>query len=545
MSLLTSHIHDFIRTLLLGILCLGAGLAPVNAQKPRSIDYTPSTLVLYNANVADSVELAKFYAEARGIPRENLVALKCPAKETISRSEYRDTIEGPLRAMFDLKNWWTIDRTQQGQMAVENKMRIIAIIYGMPLRIAGVQLPPVTDPKTGKPVAQKAPAGNEGAASVDSELMRLGLLNPVINGPIVSPYFEKDVPISIAKLPWLMVTGRIDGPTPVDAKRLITDALITETTGLWGKVYIDLAKKTQGSYKEGEEWIGKAGQQLLLAGFPAVVDVHSPTFPVNYPMTDAAAYFGWYTGHADGPFKNPNFRFRKGAIAAHLHSYSAATLRSTSTYWTGPLVSKGAAAVLGNVYEPYLALTTHFDILIDRLLKGYTLAESAAMGTKGVSWMTIVVGDPLYRPFASIDPKFNQRQDYDYKTFYSAMQKWGTPKEKKNLIKNLEKAAKQQRSGNLYEALAQLSQEFNPKKPRVASKYYDDAYQAFQSPAEKLRVRLLQIDLVRRNYGKERAIGHLRELVADRTFTSIPEIEAAKALLLQLDPPPPPAPPAD
>ncbi len=527
------------------MLC-AAGMLITQAlgQNPAVVDYTPSTLVLCNANVPESVELANFYAEARGIPSEHIVPLKCPAQETITRDEYRDTIEGPLRAMFDLKNWWTIDRTPQGPMAVENKMRIIAVIYGMPLRIAPIPQPPKTDPETGNPVSQPGAAGADSAASVDSELMRLGILSPTIDGPLINPYFDKDVPIANAKLPMMMVAGRIDGPTPADAKRLITDALITETTGLWGKVYIDLAQKTQGSYKDGEEWIGKAGQSFLLHGFPAVVDVHGPTFPVNYPMGDAAVYFGWYTGHADGPFKNPNFRFRKGAIAAHLHSYSATTLRSTDTYWVGPLVSKGAAAVLGNVYEPYLSLTTHFDTFADRLLKGYTIAESAAMGTQGISWMTIVVGDPLYRPFAKIDPEFNPRQDSDYKAFYTAMQRWGTPKEKRNLIKNLEKAAKNLKSGNLYEALAQLSQEFNTDKPRVASNYYDDAFTAFSAPTDKLRIRLLQIDLVRRTHGKEPAIGHLKELLANRTFASIPEIEAAKALLLQLDPPPPPAPPA-
>ncbi|MCB1099470.1 MAG: TIGR03790 family protein [Verrucomicrobiae bacterium] len=527
------------------ILCVaGMWMPQAHGQNPAAVDYSQSTLVVCNANVPESVELAKFYAEARGIPRDHVVPLKCPAQETITRDQYRDTIEGPLRALFDLKNWWIIDRTAQGPMAVENKMRVVAVIYGMPLRIASIPLPPKTDPETGKPVPQKPVAGADSAASVDSELMRLGILSPTIDGPMTSPYFDKDVPIANAKLPMMMVAGRIDGPTAEDAKRLITDALITETTGLWGKVYVDLAQKTQGSYKDGEEWIGKAGQNFLLHGFPAVVDVHGPTFPINYPMGDAAAYFGWYTGHADGPFKNPNFRFRKGAIAAHLHSYSATSLRTDSNYWVGPLVSKGAAAVLGNVYEPFLSLTTHFDIFADRLLKGYTIAESAAMGTQGISWMTIVVGDPLYRPFAKVDPEFNRRQDYDYKTFYTAMQRWGTPKEKKNLVKNLEKAAKTQNSGNLYEALAQLSQEFNPDKPRASSNYYDDAFSAFSSPVDKLRVRLLQIDLVRRTYGKERAVGHLKELVADGTFASIPEIEAAKALLLQLDPPPP-APPAD
>ena len=536
--------HNFRSRLgcILAVILFACSAQAVFAQKTANIDYTPSTLVLFNATVKESMDLANFYAEARGIPRDNVIGLRCPNKETISREEYRSTIEAPLRATFDLKKWWNVDRTPQGAMAVQNKIKVIALIYGMPLRIAPVPLPPVKDPQTGEDKPQKAQPGKEDAASVDSELMRLGILNQALPGPLSNPYFKKDVPVANAGIPALMVTGRIDGPTHHDAKRLITDALIAETTGLWGKVYVDLAKKTEASYKEGEEWIGKAGQRFLLAGFPAVVDVHPTTFPVNYPMNDAAVYFGWYIHTADGPFLSPNFKFRKGAIAAHLHSFSATTVRSTRDYWVGPLVRKGAAAVLGNVYEPYLSLTTHFDIFADRLLKGYNLAESAAMGTQGISWMTIVVGDPLYRPFANVDPTINPRQDYDYKTFRTAMQRWGTPKEKKTLIKNLATAAKKQNSGNLYEALGQLSQEFNPKKPRVASKYYDDAFRAFRETTDKLRVRLLQIDLVRRTHGKQQAIGHLRKLIADRTFAGIPELEAAKALLLQLDPPPPPAP---
>jgi uncharacterized protein (TIGR03790 family) len=389
------------------------------AQEARAaaIDYTPSTLVLFNKDVIASKELANFYALARGIPRDHLVGLSCPNKETITRKEYVTTIEGPLRSLFTLKKWWVLKRTAKGDVAVRNDIKIVALIYGMPLRIASTPLPPITDPATGEQKPQKRMAGAADAASVDSELMRLGIVNQQTTSAIDSPYFQKDLAFVKAALPQMLLTSRIDGPTPEDAKRLITDAISVETTGLWGKVYIDLAKKTTGGYKAGEDWIGKAGQHFLLSGFPAVVDVHSPTFPLNYPMSDAAAYFGWYVHHADGPFKNPDFRFKKGAIAAHLSSYSATTLRSTTRHWVGPLVSKGAAAVLGNVYEPYLTLTTHFDIFSDRLLKGYTLAESTAMGTPAISWMTIVVGDPLYRLFGKVDPSLNRSIDYDYKRF--------------------------------------------------------------------------------------------------------------------------------
>jgi hypothetical protein len=54
---------------------------------------------------------------------------------------------------------------------------------------------------------------------------------------------------------------------------------------------------------------------------------------------------------------------------------------------------------MGNVYEPYLALTPHVDIFTRRLLQGDYFAEAAYASEKGLSWMLTVVGDPLYRPF--------------------------------------------------------------------------------------------------------------------------------------------------
>ena len=60
----------------------------------------------------------------------------------------------------------------------------------------------------------------------------------------------------------------------------------------------------------------------------------------------------------------------------------------------------GAAATLGNVYEPYLSLTANLDVFQDRLMAGFTLAESGYMAQRALSWMGVVVGDPLYRPYA-------------------------------------------------------------------------------------------------------------------------------------------------
>jgi hypothetical protein len=118
-------------------------------------------------------------------------------------------------------------------------------------------------------------------------------------------------------------------------------------------------------------------------------------------MTDCALYYGWYAGKVTGPFTHPDFHFVPGAIAVHIHSFSGSTLRDPNATWVGPLVTKGAAASLGNVYEPYLQLTSRLDTFNDRLLHGFTFAESAYMATPVLSWMTVMVGDPLYRPYGS------------------------------------------------------------------------------------------------------------------------------------------------
>jgi len=118
-------------------------------------------------------------------------------------------------------------------------------------------------------------------------------------------------------------------------------------------------------------------------------------------MTDCALYYGWYYPNVAGPFTQPDFNFVPGAIAMHIHSFSANTLRDPNASWVGPLVSRGAAASVGNVYEPYLQLTTLPNILNDRLLHGFTFAESAYSATQALSWMSVMVGDPLYRPYAS------------------------------------------------------------------------------------------------------------------------------------------------
>lgn len=355
----------------------------------------PATIVVFNQDVPESVELAKFYAQKRGIARDHLVSLSISRTEEISRDEYDAMIRNPLRAIFKERGWWTLNEPRGGPITVaSNSIRFVALIKGVPLKIR-----PATDYPGDKPGAP--PIGNRNDASVDSEVAALGAFSDQISGPLPNPYFQSYRAINEAESSAMLLVCRLDAPQVATVRRMITDAIETEKTGLRGRAYIDSAHNSTPGFGIGDHWLAETRDQLHKVGVPLIFEDTPEIFPNGYPMTDCALYYGWYREKIAGPFLQPDFQFVPGAVAVHIHSFSASTLHDENAGWAGPLLAKGAAATVGNVYEPYLQLTPHLDILNDRLVHGFTFAESAYMAAPVLSWMSTMVGDPLYRPFAS------------------------------------------------------------------------------------------------------------------------------------------------
>jgi uncharacterized protein (TIGR03790 family) len=361
-----------------------------------------STMVLYNKAVPDSVELAKFYAEKRGIAPDHLVGLNCSTDEEISREEYDTTIANPLRDIFKQRRWWApSESTDQPAGVTESAIHFVAVIKGVPLKVRATAEYSGDQPRPG-------PIGSRNEASVDSELTVLALYSRQISGETPNPYFQNFRGIGDLENATLLLVCRLDAPSAANVRQMIVDAVETEKSGLWGRAYVDAAHSSGGGRELGDQWLSEIPGQLQRVGIPVVYDDTPAIFSDAYPMTDCALYYGWYAGSVAGPFTQPNFRFVPGAVAVHIHSFSASTLRDSNANWVAPLVSKGAAASLGYVYEPYLQLTAHLDTFNDRLLHGFTFAESAYMSIQALSWMSVMVGDPLYRPYATwfqIEPK--------------------------------------------------------------------------------------------------------------------------------------------
>ncbi|CAN5584084.1 hypothetical protein BH20VER1_BH20VER1_23810 [soil metagenome] len=382
------------RRILLPLL-LAAGVAFSATAGATEQDLAPLTLVVFNSNSRESAGLAKFYAQKRDIPRHNVVGLACSNEEEISREDYDRTIAAPLRAIFRKRKWWTEQTGTDGETWVtENTIRYVALMKGMPLKIRPTENYP--GDKVGP-----GPIGTRNDASVDSELALLGRFSPQISGALNNPYFKSFKRFAEAGASPLMLVCRLDAPTAATVRRMITDAIETEKKGLWGRAFIDGAGNTSSGLAVGDEWLREIVARLGNSGVPAVYDELPPMFPPGYPMGEPALYYGWYSQDVAGPFVDPAFRFARGAVAVHIHSFSAATLRDPNANWVAPLLSKGAAATVGNVYEPFLQLTTNLSVLNDRLLHGFTFAESAYAATPGLSWMNVMVGDPLYRPYAT------------------------------------------------------------------------------------------------------------------------------------------------
>lgn len=371
--------------------------------------YDPATagreglVVVANRNVEESEDLARFYAERRGVPADHVLVLDLPAGETMSRGDYETRLRDPLLAA--LRERKLVDQVKRdvrlvadhdsGWHTVRATVRTVLLMRGVPLRI---------DDTKPWPLEKLANLVNHGLqrdeAAVDTELCLALFDSYDIRGRVANPmYNQLRWEAGAAGAPLLLVT-RLDGPSPDLVRAQIEQALRAERFGLHGRVYVDQRAPRADDYQVGDYWLDESAQRLLREGYDVTMERTDAVFGERYPMDDAAIYLGWYTAEVTGPFVRSNFVFRSGAIAYHNHSGNAATLRSATNHWCGPLLARGATATLGAVAEPFLGFTPHLPILVDRLCNGLTWAEASYLSLSVLSWQTTVVGDPLYRPFA-------------------------------------------------------------------------------------------------------------------------------------------------
>jgi uncharacterized protein (TIGR03790 family) len=380
--------------------------------------------LLVNKNVPESRQVADHYITKRGVPKNQVVELDLPKGEDISREDYDKKLAGPLRV--DLKEH-------------KDRARVLLSTYGVPLRVGGQ---PVSDDEkkelanvraeletARKKIADLEKAKGEQAeirdlegdvnrlqnrerklthaeshACVDSELMLLWWDKYPLERWMPNPLHFQASEIFRKSNPQVLLTSRLDGPSVEIAKRLVDDAIAIEEKGLSGNVVIDARgipfKPGPGDTGHGyggyDESMRETARLMEKAGMKVTLDQKGEVLPPN-SFKDVAIYCGWYS--------HGNFvdccDYTKGAIAWHLASSEAVTLRNKdSKVWCPNLLKKGVAATLGPVGEPYTVGFPKPAEFFGFLATGkYTLVECYSRTMLMCSWMTVLVGDPLYNPF--------------------------------------------------------------------------------------------------------------------------------------------------
>ncbi len=374
----------------------------VSAFEPVAAPDPARVVILANSSDPESLELAHYYAERRGVPVDRIVALPVSAAEEIGWPEFITTLWNPLLRAALINGWiegaYSSKKDLLGRLkiaATGHSIEALVICRGVPLRVAhdATLIDEASTPLNQTPAYRT----NEGA--VDSELAVLTLTGAPIDGFIPNPVFEKEGP-DASLLARVIPVGRLDGPSLADAKGLVDRALAAERDGLCGRAYIDLGG---GPVDQGNIWFAATATALAPLGFEIDTDRDPKTLPPTARFDAPVLYFGWYEWNVTGPFLAPDFRFPIGAVALHLHSFSAATLRSADKNWAGPFVARGVTATVGNVGEPYLEFTHQPQLFARALARGEPLARAALYSIRALSWKGVVIGDPLYRPFA-LDP---------------------------------------------------------------------------------------------------------------------------------------------
>jgi len=377
-------------------------------------------MVIANTRANDSLDLAEYYMQQRHIPVKNLIKIRTTWKEHCSRETYDEEIRNPIRAAL-------------AKLGGEKRIRCLVTMYGVPLAIEpprpednvqGAQrkqrlqmlnkeqeeakdnrLAEIVKEK--QQIEQQVAQGEkmDSRAAVDSELALVLAGDYPLEGWLPNPYFlgfrEQQ---TLLKRDTVLMVSRLDGPDPATVRRLVDDALFAEKKGLQGRAYFDArwpkpAEKKLDGYALYDASLHTAAEGLRTSGRMEEVklDANEALFQKG-DCPQAALYCGWYSlGHYVDAFT-----WVRGAIGYHIASSECATLKQKdSQVWCKRMLEEGVAATIGPVYEPYVQAFPLPDLFFLTLTEGYlSLAESYLVSLPYLSWQMVLIGDPLYKPFA-------------------------------------------------------------------------------------------------------------------------------------------------
>ena len=348
------------------------------STSPAPAQTAANVAVVINETSPHSARIGEHYITRRSIPAANVIRISVPVADTVDRSVYSSGIEAPVARAL-------------ASTGLHDRVLYIVLTKGVPLRIAGT-------------------AGQQGtSASVDSELTLLyrrmtGRPVPPA-GTIDNPYFS-EVP-GKAAVPFdrrdhdIYLVTRLDGLSVDDVVQLIDRGIGPSPSG-----GIVLDQRGDAPAAVADRWMTEAAEAIKALAADRPVVVEQTLRPVEVTST-TFGYFSW--GTADPALRSVELSLplSAGSIAATLGATDAATFTEAEKGlrpFAGHLIRAGATGVGANVAEPYLRSSIRPQVLFPAYLGGSSLAEAFYRALPHLGWQTVIIADPLVRPFGKAVP---------------------------------------------------------------------------------------------------------------------------------------------
>ncbi|EPR30562.1 hypothetical protein dsat_1284 [Alkalidesulfovibrio alkalitolerans DSM 16529] len=311
-------------------------IEPARSPLPEEV------LLLARKGSDESLRVARYYAERRGVPERNILEVSIP------------------KAAHTFRNVQVVEAVREHLLnnGLAGKIRVIVPCRGVPL--------------------------GDGRRSLDSMLM--DLFDRYTWGRTMgtsNPFFGQNAHFDGSF--GLYLVSRLDGPDAETAMGLVDKAIAAERE----------VRASSGAAYFVNDQAGQEGVKAAERHGVQVVTKDRLYTKENLIPDEIMWFFSW--GHEYRKIRRNEWPV--GSIAGYLKSDTLARLNQPKAgYWVQGLLEEGVTATYGAVVEPYVQGYTRGDILLDRFWGGeYTFAEAYIMATPTVRWAMSAVGDPLYK----------------------------------------------------------------------------------------------------------------------------------------------------
>lgn len=390
--------------------------------------------------VGDSLQVARYYAERRGVPPGNLLGVSAPLTEGFEARAF-DAGEG--RANWTDAYGAVVEPLKRHIEALgRSSVNVIVLCRGLPYRFVSAMPDGTPDTQSldaaigdiWRTDAVNWSSWQPYTAPCDTLSARYGM--PRFEGtgrPLGQP--AADAGGRTTRDP-VYIVSRLDGPSLESVLAMVDNAVFAEEhhgpAGYTGAAYVDtrasrfgrppyalddlrLWLPAFGTYGDMDRSIARsiisfADRQYpwrdevtssSIGGPPADEAVNGPVWRDGTPATSAPRamfYAGWY---------NPStyydvWDWLPGSVGIDYSSASAFAVRGhpTVSYWAPGALGRGLTALVGVIAEPY-GYHPAPDVLTAYLASGYSFGEAATLSTgRPRTAKPLIVGDPLYRPFS-------------------------------------------------------------------------------------------------------------------------------------------------